>query len=67
VLNKLLCPPLASCAPVSSPSFRDEEIARRLGMQIKDVTKIAHRLVEDQIVQVCVSSSEPALDLNRPG
>ncbi|GAA5824218.1 hypothetical protein JCM11251_001572 [Rhodosporidiobolus azoricus] len=32
--------------------FRDEEIAKRLGMQPKDVAKIAHRLVEDQVVQV---------------
>lgn len=33
-------------------SFPADELARRLGMQIKDVTKIAHRLLEDQIVQV---------------
>lgn len=32
--------------------FPADELARRLGMQIKDVTKIAHRLLEDQIVQV---------------
>ncbi|GAA5909976.1 hypothetical protein JCM8208_006403 [Rhodotorula glutinis] len=37
---------------VQRECFRDEEIARRLGMQIKDITKIAHRLVEDQVVQV---------------
>ncbi|GAA6024968.1 hypothetical protein JCM8202_002167 [Rhodotorula sphaerocarpa] len=32
--------------------FPADELARRLGMQIKDVTKIAHRLLEDQIVHV---------------
>ncbi|BGP39935.1 hypothetical protein JCM10450v2_003914 [Rhodotorula kratochvilovae] len=37
---------------VQRECFRDEEIARRLGMQIKDISKITHRLVEDQIVQV---------------
>ncbi|GAA6050140.1 hypothetical protein JCM3770_000421 [Rhodotorula araucariae] len=37
---------------VQRECFRDEELARRLGMQIKDISKIAHRLVEDQIVQV---------------
>lgn len=35
-----------------APSFPADELARRLGMQIKDVTKIAHRLLEDQIVHV---------------
>ncbi|GJN89274.1 hypothetical protein Rhopal_002253-T1 [Rhodotorula paludigena] len=37
---------------VQKEVFRDEEVAKRLGMQIKDITKIAHRLVEDQIVQI---------------
>ncbi|GAA5916669.1 hypothetical protein JCM6882_002261 [Rhodosporidiobolus microsporus] len=37
---------------VKKEVFRDEEIAKRLGLQSKDVAKIAHRLVEDQVVQV---------------
>ena len=45
-----------SCGPLPPDrrtlSFPADELARRLGMQIKDVTKIAHRLLEDQIVQV---------------
>ncbi|GAA6042282.1 hypothetical protein JCM8097_000613 [Rhodosporidiobolus ruineniae] len=37
---------------VKKEVYRDEDIAKRLGMQPKDIAKIAHRLVEDQIVQV---------------
>ncbi|BGP15997.1 hypothetical protein JCM10213_005453 [Rhodosporidiobolus nylandii] len=37
---------------VRKECYRDEEIGKRLGMQPKDIAKIAHRLVEDGIVQV---------------
>lgn len=33
-------------------SYRDEELGKRLGMPSKDVTKVAHPLVTDQLVQV---------------
>ncbi|GAA5869680.1 hypothetical protein JCM8547_005104 [Rhodosporidiobolus lusitaniae] len=37
---------------VRKECFRDEEISKRLGLQPKDIAKIAHRLVEDGIVQI---------------
>ncbi|GAA5978169.1 hypothetical protein JCM11641_001123 [Rhodosporidiobolus odoratus] len=37
---------------VRKECFRDEDIAKRLGMQPKDIAKIAHRLVEDGIVHL---------------
>ncbi|GAA5860611.1 hypothetical protein JCM5353_004070 [Sporobolomyces roseus] len=37
---------------VTKEAFRDEELGKRLGMPSRDVSKIAHRLVQDQLVQV---------------
>ncbi|BGP31904.1 hypothetical protein JCM10296v2_003683 [Rhodotorula toruloides] len=37
---------------VKKEVFPADELSKRLGMQVKDVTKIAHRLIEDQLVQI---------------
>ncbi|GAA6025273.1 hypothetical protein JCM11491_000155 [Sporobolomyces phaffii] len=37
---------------IQKEAYRDEELGKRLGMPSRDVTKIAHRLVTDQLVQV---------------
>jgi len=37
---------------ITKEAFRDEELGKRLGMPSRDVSKIAHRLVQDQLVQV---------------
>ncbi|GEM07381.1 transcription initiation factor TFIIE subunit alpha [Rhodotorula toruloides] len=37
---------------VKKEVFPADELSKRLGMQVKDVTQIAHRLIEDQLVQI---------------
>ncbi|GAA5928807.1 uncharacterized protein JCM15063_003973 [Sporobolomyces koalae] len=37
---------------IQKEAYRDEELGKRLGMPSRDVSKIAHRLVTDQLVQV---------------
>ena len=37
---------------VQKEAYRDEELGKRLGMPSRDVSKIAHRLVQDELVQV---------------
>lgn len=37
---------------IQKEAYRDEELGKRLGMPSRDVSKNAHRLVEDGIVQV---------------
>ena len=37
---------------IQKEAYRDEELGKRLGMPSRDVSKIAHRLVQDELVQV---------------
>ncbi|GAA5907746.1 uncharacterized protein JCM6883_001875 [Sporobolomyces salmoneus] len=37
---------------IQKEAFRDEELGKRLGMPSKDVSKLSHRLVQDELVQL---------------